>query len=460
MRPHRVSRRRLVAALTTCVLVAGLGVVAAAGGATAQETTVDGVTSSAPSITMISGRKLERRGDRVDTTTDTAIVGDFTLEVAERTTFSEVRLALRSTAVAGDSYDAGRQYDVTVSRSKSFTAKPVVPDGKWTAAALWLKNGRWNSGPWTSFTVSGGMVVVDPQPSTDSGVALPTASPTASPTATPTSTTGPTSSPSPSTSPTTSPSPSATPAPSSPAPTTSPTPAPSSADILRSSSFDNGSLTEWDLGGANVAPNPGAQVVPDSTRAYDGTASGRAAIPAGVGNKYARTIWGNSSQESGAMSYGEGSEVWYGMALYLPAGFHSSMQSYFVPMRWDNWGVSNASRTGLSMWDDGSLRLMRSRDGMEGEVNLLGSTTFRLAEQRWHWLEVHQRFSATDGRALNEVYIDGVRLASSTTRNYYGQPLSALRYGIVALSGSAQTLPLTLWYDRATVSRSQVGPRR
>lgn len=220
-----------------------------------------------------------------------------------------------------------------------------------------------------------------------------------------------------------------------------------------------GSFTQWDLGGASAQPATSA-VALESARTYEGSFAARASIPAGAGNKFARTIWGNSTGSSGALNYGEGKEYWYGMAVYLPSGFTASMQSYFVPMRMDNFGVANVTRTGLSMWKDGTFRLFRERDGVEAQTNLLGSTTFRLAEDQWHWLEVHQTLSSTDGKALNEVYVDGRLLASSTARNYYGEPITALRYGIVAVASDVQTNALSLWYDSASLSTAQIGPRR
>jgi len=219
----------------------------------------------------------------------------------------------------------------------------------------------------------------------------------------------------------------------------------------RLASFESG-FGEWDLGGASVYPQVGASVVRDTSRAYDGSAAARASLPAGSGNKYARTLWGNSSGQTGALNYGEGKDFTYGMALYLPTGFYANMQSYFVPLRWDNYGVSNVSRSGLAMYSDGSLRLFRERDGIERQVNLLGSATFRLPEGQWHWLEVRQKLSTRDGSAVNEVRVNDRLIGSSATANYYGQPVSAIRYGIVAIDGSRQTLPLTVHYDRAVLS--------
>jgi len=426
LRSRRPLRRALAAAVTVGVFAAA-GTLLSAGGVAAQTTTIDGVTTAAPDVAMVGGTRQYVSGDAVAGTGAISVFGSFSLKVDRETVFSEVRLALRSTSVPGDAYDTGRQYDVTVTGTRSFSAQREVPDGDWSAAALWLKDGRWNSGPWTTFSIRNGTVSIGSAPTggTDAVASPPAASPAPAPVVV---------------------------APS-PTPTQAPAPSPT---VLRLGDFEG--ERQWD-DSANVLPNPGGTVTVDSTRAYSGTSSARAHIPAGPGNKYARTIWGGAPGSSSSMDRGEGSDTWYGMALYLPVGFYDSMQGYYVPMRWDNYGYANVSRTGLAMWPDGSMRLFRERAGVENQVNLLGTTTFRLAEGTWHWLEVHQKLSATDGAAVNEVYVDGALIGRSTARNFYGEPLTYLRYGVVAVDGGRQTQALTVWYDRATVSSERVGPR-
>ncbi len=265
----------------------------------------------------------------------------------------------------------------------------------------------------------------------------------------------------PSAAPTSRPRSSAAPPPVSAAPPAPPAPPAARANAFaasRSGDFESG-FEEWDLGGASVQPNPGSSVARDTASAYTGSYGARASIAGGGGNKFARTLWGNSPGQSGALDYGEGKDFSYGMALYLPVGFHADMQSYFVPMRWDNFGVTNVSRSGISMWQDGTLRLFRERAGLENQTNLLGTTSFRLSEGQWHWLEVRQKLSSRDGSALNELWVDGRLVGSSTTRNYYGEPVSAIRYGIVAIADGAQTAPLTVHYDRAVLGTGRLGPR-
>lgn len=215
-----------------------------------------------------------------------------------------------------------------------------------------------------------------------------------------------------------------------------------------------------DLGAVSVLPDPGAVVVEDAGRAYEGRVSARAAIPPGPGNKFARVVRGGTSGDDGALDYGEGDSFWFGVAVYLPAGFSSSVASYFSPLRWDNFGVDQVSRGGLAMYDDGRLRLFREREGVETQVDLLDGASVALTEDTWHWLEVHQRLSERDGAAVNELYVDGERVGRSRARNYYGEPVSAVRYGIVAVSQDEQSEPLELWFDRAVLGARRTGPVR
>jgi hypothetical protein len=455
MRLSRTSNtvRALVTTTTSLALLTGL-VHVGAPGAAAEVTTIDGVTSGTPELVNTSSVTYER--GRKGATTHLGQAVTFTLEVPTRLQLDEVRLLLRNPALPGDSRDAGRQYDVTIKGSRTFATSPTVPDGTWTAAALWNNDGRWNSGPKTTFTVVGGVLQETATATAAAPTTAPTTTPTTAPTTTPTTapTTAPTAAPSPSApAPTTAPAPSPTAA---PAPTTTPSaPAPAFTPI-RSGGFEDG-FTGWDFGGPSVLPNPGGSVVRDTSRAYEGSASAKAVIPSGSGNKYARTLWGGYPGQSGDLNLGEGADFSYGMALYLPPGFHSSMQSYFVPMRWDNYGVANVSRGGLAMYSDGTFRLFRERAGVENQVNLLGSTTFRLAEGQWHWLEVRQKLSSRDGSAVNEVRVNDQLIGSSTARNYYGEPVGVIRYGIVAIADGAQTNPLTIHYDRAVIGTGRLG---
>ncbi len=227
----------------------------------------------------------------------------------------------------------------------------------------------------------------------------------------------------------------------------------SQAATLRLADFETGDFSQIQSGNptlqaVNINPSASAVVIAND-KAYDGSKSARASIPEGVGNKYARTIWELTSPWS------EGTDIWYGQAIYLPVGFKNAMQSYFVPMRWDNYGSSsNDSRGGISMWNDKRFRLFRLHAGIDStETPLVGP--FDISEGVWHWLEVRQKFSQSDGAAINEVYLDDVLIGSSTARNYFGVPITRLRNGIVAMGD--QTNALDLWLDRLSIGTTKLG---
>jgi hypothetical protein len=81
---------------------------------------------------------------------------------------------------------------------------------------------------------------------------------------------------------------------------------------------------------------------------------------------------------------------------------------------------------------------------------------FTITEGVWHRLEVHQRFSDNNTSDLTQVYLDGTLKGSSTLKNWYGRPISRIRYGIVAVNDPAQTNRLDMWYDAAAISSSSL----
>lgn len=211
-------------------------------------------------------------------------------------------------------------------------------------------------------------------------------------------------------------------------------------------------------GRVDVFPNPGSDVVLVRSQPYSGEEAARASVPGSTGNRYARLVRGGSAGGQGSLDYAEGDEFWFGVAIRLPAGFYDAVPDYFSPLRWDNFGVARVSRSGISLWEDGEFRLFTEQQGEPGQDNLLGDVSVRLSEERWYWLEVHQRLGSEDGRALNTLYVDGQELGTSTKRNYYGDPVTAVRFGIVALSGADPAQPLTVLFDRPTLGPEQAGP--
>jgi Big-like domain-containing protein/polysaccharide lyase-like protein len=211
-------------------------------------------------------------------------------------------------------------------------------------------------------------------------------------------------------------------------------------------SFGTGSFSEFN-DGANTS-NATLTLLGD--RGYDDSHSALAVYPGGGVNAYARVI-----QD---VAWSAGDDVWYGAAYYLPSGFKTAMQQEVALQRWDNYSTygSDGDIGGIVIWNSDKLARLKICKYSSSTETLL-TPGFSLPEGRWFWLEVHQRFSSSSGSALNEVYLNGTRVASSTTANF-NRPIEKLRTGLVAQGGIAQTNPLTVGFDRVSIATHQVGP--
>ena len=219
---------------------------------------------------------------------------------------------------------------------------------------------------------------------------------------------------------------------------------PASAAVVNSvASFENGTFSEF--ASINVAQGTLANT---SARAFSGNRSVRATYSGSGRNGYARGLWN--------VLWPAGTDVWYGMAIYLEPGFKANMRGGIALMRWDNYGLygSGGDIGGLVIFgSDRKAYVVRGRYGEDYDQEL--GLPFDIPEGEWVWLEVHQRFTSAP---LTETYVNGSLKATSTADNYYGRPISRIRYGIVSTSAAGQTEPLALHFDRASVSTTARGP--
>lgn len=198
----------------------------------------------------------------------------------------------------------------------------------------------------------------------------------------------------------------------------------------------------------------GGTLLPAALNGYTGP-SAFVATYAGAGNGYARGIFN--------VSWRSGDDVWYRAAYRLPKGFKASMLGQVALLRWDNF-ISHPRDTdhgGIVIYgSDKRARLVTER--LNGRKQFELTRAFDVPEGRWFLLEVHQRFSATNGKAVNEVYLDGRRLNRSTTANLpAGRRVERIRYGLVAIDAGKQRRPLKLRFDDAAVAaRGPFRPRR
>jgi len=180
-------------------------------------------------------------------------------------------------------------------------------------------------------------------------------------------------------------------------------------------------------------------------QAYRGSFSVLADFPGNTkDNAYARA-WDD-------VSWDTGTDVWYGAALYIPS---ISTPTYADLLRWDNAKSrgSDGDVGGIEL-EDGRLSLIRRDYDGENDARIIGP--FDFPRDRWFWIEVHQRFSALDGFASNEVLLDGAVVGRSTQANSRGRHIDDLRVGLVYVEGA----PSRVYVDRFGVSISQRGPLR
>jgi len=202
--------------------------------------------------------------------------------------------------------------------------------------------------------------------------------------------------------------------------------------------FESGGFGEFDF---SEASNGSLTVT--SERAYDGVRSAKASNNA-VGNQYQRAWYD--------VSWREGSDVWYGMALYIP---RVSDWCWWNPVRWDNYkSFGSSGDVGGVRIDSGSLYLDQGTYAGQSRT-LIGPVA--VPEARWFWLEVHQRLSGSTGSALSELFIDGVKVGSSTAANSLGRQIDMIRYGNVAMETNCSQ-PSSIYFDRASLTNGPLGP--
>jgi len=216
----------------------------------------------------------------------------------------------------------------------------------------------------------------------------------------------------------------------------------------RVASLETPGFEEFD--GIDSAPGVG-RVRRLGSRAYDGDHAAQARTPRGPRNHFARAAFD--------VGWEGGDDVSYGAAFFAPYGFYARQQGQVALLRWDNFALENRTQDqgGVVVLADGRWALAAKRAEEDGQV-LLTEPVERPSPGRWHWVEVRQRLAAADGEARNELWLDGERVSASQTANWFGRPVTKLRFGIVAVRAGYQVRPLRLWFDRAAVSPRRLHP--
>jgi len=210
--------------------------------------------------------------------------------------------------------------------------------------------------------------------------------------------------------------------------------------------FETGDFSE----ASDTQAKPGGSLKLTGERAYEGSRSARATWSGGPDG--AQRMWRHTE-------WGTGSEVWYGMAVFVPA---TTDYCYWNPIRWDNYELYGGTDDdkpgegdvgGLTIQED-QVSVMRNAYGGREQTLVRGGS---LPRDRWVWLEVHQVFSPNDGQALSELYVDGKKRGSSTEANSAGRRITDLRAGAVAISTDCAS-PGSIDFDRVTISNRRTGP--
>jgi hypothetical protein len=224
--------------------------------------------------------------------------------------------------------------------------------------------------------------------------------------------------------------------------------APAGAQVAeRDASLTNGTFNEFD-----ETNHQAATLTTTTTHPYDGRYAATASYSGGGANGFSRGLFD--------LHWGQGDDVWYGGAFYLPAGFKSDMQGEVDLMRWDNWDIdpTHTDRCGVVIYGgDKKGRFVCWQLGVNGsETASIGP--FRIPTGRWTWLEVHQHLSTHDGQAQSELFKNGKKVGGTQQANFFGRNVTNIRYGLVATAGSDQRKSLSLGFDRAMVGPHRLDP--
>lgn len=190
--------------------------------------------------------------------------------------------------------------------------------------------------------------------------------------------------------------------------------------------------------------------------------------PAYQGSYYARASFSGSPSSTGeseasgnlTVNVPEGYAGYYGAAYYFPVGTFSgaspAQRGSIDILRWEN---ASGDFGGVRIAGDHLGRLIRGSSAAPGSSENVTGSSFGFQEGCWNWMVVHQKLSRTQGQAINEVSLNGQKVASSTNPNdYSGQGADQVRFGLPYIDQSAQSVPLEFYVDNAYVGASNDAP--
>jgi hypothetical protein len=143
-----------------------------------------------------------------------------------------------------------------------------------------------------------------------------------------------------------------------------------------------------------------------------------------------------------------------GSALFLPVGFRNGGATGYADLM--DWDTGATRYGGIAYQASEATHRFRLFDGPRSGGWSYASPFFRIPQGRWTWVEVHQRFSSIPGVALNEVYVDGRLVLSTTDANgpAVNEAVTNFRYGFPF--NSTPDFPV-IGVDRASVLTTERG---
>ena len=200
----------------------------------------------------------------------------------------------------------------------------------------------------------------------------------------------------------------------------------------------------------------------DTSKAYAGEASLKVHIEGTGCSPYARGIFNSNSPNH----IEEGSDFWFGAAIFLPSGFFSAHNDYTDLIRIDSYVTDGGELNEPSEQQSINFASFENDDiYVQAESNeevhtLIGPLSPSvLSENAWHWVEVHVILDKESGEAFTALKIDGESEGSSTTANFFAgrADFNRVRYGLVS-AGTNGSGNLTMYVDRASISEAERGP--
>ncbi len=235
----------------------------------------------------------------------------------------------------------------------------------------------------------------------------------------------------------------------------------------RTHTHESDSSTAYDSTGTTTGESYSVQTAPDFAREdlpneQEGNAySGTQVAKASYNGQDENGAGASEARGSFSVSTSPGTEGYYGAAFFFRPGTLSgttsgaqaaSQKGRVDILRWDNASsYANKDIGGVRINADHTANLFW--DGPNTAEATIGQS-FLLREGCWNWLFVHQK-QGDAGSAINEVFLNGEKLFSSTAKNIEtGRIIDRVSFGLPGISSAQAGNSLDVYVDDAHVGAS------